>query len=118
MTVLTTQEFKNQIFDFDKDTTWSFKGNLPTIVDFYADWCGPCRMLSPVLEKVSETYKGRVNIVKVDTEASPEVAAAFGIRGIPSLLFIPVNGQPAMSSGFMPEESFDTAISDLFGIKR
>jgi len=85
MKVLTSEEFKSQIFDFSKNSDWTFTGKMPKIIDFYADWCGPCRMLSPILEDVTQKYLGKVNIFKVDTEASQNVAAAFGIRGIPSL---------------------------------
>ena len=117
METLTIEAFKSKVFDFTKNTEWKFEGVRPVIVDFYADWCGPCRALAPILQNVSEKYAGKVDIYKVDTEATPELAALFGVRGIPSLLFIPQTGEPSMSSGVMPEESFDQAISELFGIK-
>lgn len=116
MEVLNIDSFKQKVFDFSENTEWKFAGSRPAIVDFYADWCGPCRALAPILETVSEKYQGKVDIYKVDTEASPELAALFGVRGIPAILFIPMQGEPAMSSGLMPAESFDKAISELFGI--
>jgi thioredoxin len=116
MEVLTTQTFKEKIFDFEKSEIWKFNGNKPTIVDFYADWCGPCQALAPVLDRLAITYAGIVDIYKVDTEATPELAALFGVRGIPSLLFIPKEGEPAMNSGFMEEAAFERAIKELFQI--
>lgn len=117
MEVLNMQTFKEKIFDYTASQTWNYKGERPAIVDFYADWCGPCRMLSPVLEEVAKKYNGKVDVFKVDTEESPELAAMFGIRGIPAILFIPKSGEPAMNSGFMPAEAFDEAIADLFKIE-
>lgn len=116
ITVLNVQSFKDQVFDFEKNKQWSYTGKTPMIVDFYADWCGPCRMLSPVLEEIANDYKGRVQVYKVDTEESPELASLFGVRGIPALLFIPMTGEPAMASGFMPKESLQQAIQEIFKI--
>lgn len=118
MEVLTLESFKNKIFDFETSKEWNFKGNVPTIIDFYADWCAPCRRLSPILEEVAKQYAGKVQIYKIDTEASPELASMFQIRSIPSLLFIPLNGTPAMSSGVLTEDGFAEAIEDLFKIPK
>lgn len=116
MEILSVQAFKDKVFDFEKNKEWSFRGNRPAIVDFYADWCGPCRALSPILDEISTDYQGRVDVYKVNTEATPELAAMFGVRGIPALLFIPKSGEPAMNSGFLPKEALENAIKDLFGI--
>ncbi|MEN0059641.1 MAG: thioredoxin domain-containing protein [Bdellovibrio sp.] len=118
MEILKIETFREKIFDFESFQDWKFRGTRPAIIDFYADWCGPCRALAPILESVAKTYEGLVDIYKIDTEASPELAALFGIRGIPSLLFVPLVGEPAMSSGLMPEESFEQAIEELFEIKK
>ncbi len=117
MEVLNTETFKTKIFNYETSKEWAFAGERPVIVDFYADWCGPCRALSPILEQVAKKYEGKVDIFKVDTEATPELAGLFGVRGIPALLFIPLKGQPSMSSGLMPADAFDRAIGELFDIK-
>ena len=117
MEVLNKATFKQKIFNFEDNKEWGFLGSKPAIIDFYADWCGPCRALAPVLERVSQKYAGKVDIYKVDTERDPELAGMFGVRGIPALLFIPQKGSPTMSAGFMPEEGFEKAIEQIFKIK-
>jgi thioredoxin 1 len=114
---LTTDTFKKKIFDYESNKEWKFNGGRPAIIDFYADWCGPCRMLAPILDEVSVEYAGKVDVFKIDTEAQPELAQLFGIRSIPSVLFVPMTGEPAMNAGFIPREGFDRAISELFGVK-
>ncbi|MBY0471946.1 thioredoxin [bacterium] len=116
METLNVDSFKTKVFDFDKNEKWVYAGTLPAIVDFYADWCGPCKILAPILEEVSQEYAGKVAIYKVDTEATPELASLFGIRGIPSLLFIPPQGEPTMSSGVLPKEILKEAIADLLKV--
>ncbi len=101
------------MFDYESNKEWKFEGELPAIIDFYADWCGPCRMVAPVLEQLSKEYEGKINIYKIDTEAEQELAAVFGIRSIPSLLFIPKEGKPQMAMGALPKESFVQAIDDI-----
>jgi thioredoxin 1 len=113
MEKLTTQSFKEKIFDYEKEKSWAYRGELPAIVDFYAEWCGPCRQLGPVLEKVAAEYEKKVVIYKVDTEKEPDLAAAFGIQSIPSLLFIPRQGQPQMAVGGMTREGFAKAIEQV-----
>jgi len=110
---LTAETFKTKVFDYEKNTEWKFNGKLPAIIDFYADWCGPCKMVAPVLEELSTEYDGKIQIYKVDTEAQQELASVFGIKSIPSILFIPKDGQPQMSMGAMPKESFVQAINEV-----
>lgn len=110
---LTKETFIEKIHDFDNDAEWQFKGDLPVVIDFYADWCGPCKMVAPILEELSEEYKGKINIYKVNTEEHQELAAAFNIRSIPSLLFIPKNGKPQMAMGALPKESFKKAFEEI-----
>lgn len=110
---LTVETFKTKVFDYEKNKEWKFEGDKPAIIDFYADWCGPCKMVAPVLEELSNEYDGKVDIYKVDTEVEQELAAVFGIRSIPSILFIPKSGQPQMSAGAMPKEGFVQAINEI-----
>lgn len=110
---LTKQEFLENIFNYEQNTEWKYSGSLPAIIDFYADWCGPCKMVAPVLEELSEEYSGKINIFKVDTEAEQELAAVFGIQSIPSLLFIPMDGQPQMAKGALPKNAFKEAIENV-----
>jgi thioredoxin len=116
MKTLSAKEFKKQIFDFERELDWKYLGKSPAIIDFYADWCGPCKALSPILEELAEEYKGKLEIYKVDTEASPDLAAAFGIRSIPSILFIPKKGAPSMAAGLIPKSNLKDAIRDLLDI--
>ena len=107
---LTKETFLTKVFDFEKNQDWKFNGELPAIIDFWAPWCGPCRMVGPVLEELSEEYKGKVNIYKVNTDEEQELGGVFGIRSIPSILFVPLTGQPKMSVGALPKESIKQAI--------
>lgn len=102
---LTNEEFKEKIFDYTASEEWNFKGELPSIIDFYADWCGPCKQIAPVLEELSDEFKDKINIYKVNTETEQELSSVFGIRSIPSILFIPKDGQPMMQPGALPKES-------------
>ena len=109
---LSTEEFKNRVFNYETDKEWNYKGALPAIVDFYADWCGPCKMVAPILEELGKEYEGKIIIYKVDTEAEQELSSAFGIRSIPSFLFIPLKGQPAMQPGALPKHTFKQVIDE------
>lgn len=110
---LTKADFLEKVFNYEVNKEWKFEGELPALIDFYADWCGPCKMVAPVLEELSEEYTGKINIYKIDTEAEQELAAAFGIRSIPSLLFIPKEGQPQMAMGALPKDSLKETIDNV-----
>lgn len=109
---LSTQDFKEKIFDYTKETEWKYYGTKPAIVDFYADWCGPCKMVAPVLEQLSEEYANRIDIYKVDTEAEMELSVAFGIQSIPSFLFIPLGETPSLEPGALPKSAFKQIIEE------
>ncbi len=110
---LTKDTFLEKVFDYEKNKEWKFAGALPCIIDFYADWCGPCKMVAPILEDLAAEYKGKIEVYKVDTDKEQELAAVFGIRSIPSLLFVPKDGKPQMAMGAMPKEGFVRAINSI-----
>ena len=109
---LTADGFKEKIFDYSKDEEWKYKGSLPAIVDFYADWCGPCKAVAPVLEELSTEYKDQLLIYKIDTDREQELSMLFGIQSIPTLLFIPVDGQPMMQKGAIRKNAFKQVIEE------
>ncbi len=113
---LTKETFQKKVFNWDKNKEWKFEGDLPCLVDFYADWCGPCKMIAPILEELSEKYAGKVNIYKVNTEQEQELSSIFGIRSIPSMLFVPSVGKPQMSSGALPKENLVKAMGDILNV--
>jgi thioredoxin len=113
---LTKETFKEKIFDYETSTDWSYKGELPAIIDFYADWCGPCKMVAPVLGELAGEYEGKVNIYKVNTDQEPELSGAFGIQSVPSLLFIPMGEKPQMAAGALPKQAFKNIIKDVLKV--
>jgi thioredoxin 1 len=110
---LTTQEFKEKVFNYDASKEWKYEGELPAIIDFYADWCGPCKMVAPILEELAHDYAGQLVIYKVDTENERELASVFGISSIPTLLFVPKTGEPQAAMGALPRQTFDKAIKEV-----
>lgn len=114
---LTLETFKTKVFDFEKNKEWRFEGSVPCLIDFYADWCGPCKMVAPILEELQKEYGDSLNIYKIDTEDQRELAGMFGIQSIPSLLFVPVDGQPQMAMGALPKDTFKKAIADVLKVE-
>lgn len=115
---LTKEEFKSKVFDYEKNKEWKFNGDIPCIIDFYADWCAPCKMVAPILEDISEEYAGKLNVYKVNTEQEQELASVFGIRSIPSMLFVPKTGNPQMAVGALPQASLENAIREVLGVEK
>lgn len=117
-THLTKADFLVKVANYEQNPTeWKYLGDKPCIIDFYANWCGPCKMVAPILEELSEEYKDQIYIYKVNTEDEEELAAAFGIRSIPSILFCPKDAQQQMAQGALPKATFKQAINDvLLGI--
>ncbi len=111
---LTIEDFAKKIMDYKSNPeVWKYLGDKPAIIDFYADWCSPCKMIAPMLEELAKEYEDEIYIYKVDTESERELAAMFGIRSIPSILFIPMEGEPQMAQGAMPKEDFQRLIEEI-----
>ena len=115
---LTKETFLEKVFNFEENKEWKFEGQVPAIIDFYADWCGPCKTIAPILEQLSEEYGDKINIYKVDTEAEQELSAAFGIRSIPSMLFCPMGEQPQMANGALPKPELERIIADVLKVTK
>ena len=116
--LLTKETFKEKVFNYEKNKEWKFEGELPCMIDFYADWCQPCKIVEPILEVLAEEYEGKINVFRVNTEEEQELSAVFGIQSIPSLLFVPTDGQPQMAIGALPKDTFEKAIEDVLKIKK
>lgn len=114
MEYLNKETFKEKVFNYEEHgEDWVFAGDKPCVVDFYADWCQPCKTLNPILEELSQEYQGEINFYKIDTEKQQELASMFGIRSIPSLLFCPVDDEPQMAQGAMPKSALERTINDI-----
>lgn len=109
---MTANDFKEKVFNYDSGEEWKYAGSLPAIVDFYADWCGPCKAIAPALEELSKEYEGRLVIYKIDTDKEAELSGLFGIQSIPTLLFIPTSGAPMMQKGALPKNVLQQVIEE------
>jgi len=109
---LNAQGFKDRIFNYETGQEWKFNGDKPAVIDFYADWCGPCKSIAPVLEELSEQYKDELVIYKIDTDKETELSSLFGIQSIPTLLFIPLNGNPMVQKGALPKNVLQQVIEE------
>ena len=113
---LSTASFKQKVFNYEVNKTWKFAGEKPCIIDFYSDWCGPCRLLSPTVEKVANDYQGKIDVYKVNVDEQPELANTFGISGIPAVLFCPKSDKPQMTTGVISKADFDKAIREVLKV--
>ncbi|UGQ15773.1 MULTISPECIES: thioredoxin [unclassified Borrelia] len=113
---LTKQEFIDKVFDYENDKELIFRGSRPAIIDFYADWCGPCKMLAPVYDELSREYGDSIDFYKVDTDREQEVSMALGVQSLPTIMFIPVEGKPKVSVGYLQKDTFEDTIKDFFKI--
>lgn len=115
---LTNDDFKKVIFNYETEKDWKFSGKKPVIIDFYADWCAPCRQLSPLIEEIAKEYEGKIQVYKVDTEKEKALAQNLGITALPTLLFIPVEGSPQVTMGALPKESLVQAITEVLKVTK
>ncbi len=115
---LDKEQFKKLVFDYENNKEWKYEGDKPAILDFYADWCGPCRMLSPVLAEVQKEYDGKLQVYKINTDKQRELAATFGIRSLPTVVFIPLNGKPQAILGFRPKEEIENVIKNVLKVEK
>lgn len=115
---LTKETFKEKVFNFEANKEWKYEGSTPCLIDFYADWCGPCKTVAPMLDELQAEYGDSIVIYKVDTEAQQELAGMFGVQSIPSLLFVPTEGQPQMAMGALPKQTFEKAIADVLKVEK
>lgn len=116
MQELSTADFKKQVFDYTSEKEWKFKGSRPAIIDFYATWCGPCQRVLPVLNELSQEFAGKLDIYKVDIDVERELADAFGVMSVPTLVFIPMGEEPQMAQGALPKEVIEQAIREVLKV--
>jgi len=115
---LTQEEFIEQIFDYKTNKEWKFKGNKPVIIDFYAEWCAPCKKLAPILSEIQNEYKEKIQIYKVDAEKNRELAAIFGVTAYPTVIFISTTKQPAQIKGLYPKEELERIIEEYLNVSK
>ena len=114
---LNEETFKAKVFNFEKGEEWKYEGSRPALIDFYADWCGPCKAVAPILDELATEYDGKVDFYKIDTEKEGQLAGLFGVQSIPSLLFVPVDEKPQMAVGALPKNAMKDAISKVLGVE-
>lgn len=113
VTQLSDDSFRKLVFNYEANKSWKYEGNMPAVIDFYADWCPPCRMLSPLVEEIAKEYDGKIVVYKVNTDKERKLAQSLGIESLPTLLFIPAKGEPHVSLGYIPKENLVKFVDDM-----
>jgi thioredoxin len=114
---LSIEEFKSKVFDFEKNREWKYLGELPAIIDFYAEWCGPCKMVAPVLDELSKKYDGKLVVYKVNTDEEAELSSMFQISSVPTLFFVPKEGEPRFALGALPKAEIERAVKEVLKVE-
>lgn len=111
---LDKKSFIKRVVDYQTSpNVWKYLGDKPAIIDFYADWCAPCRKLSPILDELASEYKNEIYVYKVNVDDEKEIAAMFGITSLPTIVFVPMNGTPSVGTGFIPKETLKNAVQEI-----
>lgn len=114
--VINAEKFKSDIFDYTKEQEFSFSGNKPVVLNFFAVWCGPCQVFAPALEDLAQNYSQELSVYKVDIDQNPEIPALFGIRSVPSTVFFMPGQEPALATGNMGSDGLTRAVQEIFGL--
>jgi thioredoxin 1 len=117
---LTYETFIEKVWDFEANPQeWVYKGDVPSVIDFYADWCAPCRKIAPIMDKLAKEYDGRLKVYKIDVDVERKLAGVFQVRSIPAVMFTPLAGQPMMQAGALTEEIYVKIVEEeLLGLKK
>lgn len=112
--VMDKANFLTKVFNYEKNSTeWKYEGQKPCIIDFYADWCGPCRRVAPILKELAAEYKDDIVVYKINVDKEKELAQTFGVSSIPMLLFVPMEGKPIVNTGVLPKETMVNQINEF-----
>lgn len=115
---ITYDDFLVKVWNFEENPqTWVFKGDMPVIIDFYADWCGPCKKIAPIMDKIAKEYDGKVKVYKINVDNERKLAGVFQVQSIPSVLFVPMSGQPSMQTGALPEDAYFKIVKEQLLVK-
>ena len=110
---LSQDDFASQVFDFRNEQNWNYKGTVPCVIDFYADWCKPCKLVAPIMEELAAKYKGKVQFFKINVDMEKDLSDAFQIRNIPSILVCPMEGNPVMTQGALPKDQYERMLDEI-----
>jgi thioredoxin len=114
---LDKESFKTRVFDWETEKEWKYRGDKPAILDFYADWCGPCKMIAPVLDELSRKYEGKLEVYKINTDEEPELSSLFQISSVPTLFFVPLGEEPQFALGALPKPELERVVREVLKVE-